>query len=359
MFVLVLIFFCEVLSFLFLKYNENPYLKAKRLLVYDDAFHWRQRINSDKSFYDYMFNTNEAGFRSFYKLDEKVEAILLGPSSSVGWGVGYENMFSTIIEKKTGMKFLNASQIGYTIEQGYKLYVKTGLKDKKIRYLIVSFGVNELDYFPFQIPKSSQRSLYHYSSLYFLIENTINNFNQLYPCPETISIRNTRLSFQSYLNYLSSLKSLAQKQGAILIVLNTGHLYSKYRSKENIHKSKSFYEKMNQEIKSNNCYMARKYLQQAQLYEPYRINNELNEFNLKLKNALKEMKIKMIDIHSDLVKSQKNFIDPVHFSINGNKVVADKVLNFLKTDIDSRKYDSTIDENYKNSNDEKYKPSNK
>lgn len=163
------------------KFREYYFQKDRKiaqylpdLAVYDEELFYR--LNPGKhQFSNAEFNTdfkvNSAGLRDDEPSLNAPEIITLGDSYTMGWGVESDDAFPSIIEKKTGLKVLNAGISSYGTAREWKLL--QSLDKSNLKYLILQFDANDnsenVAFFHKETYKAPPRSVY---------ENIVRNHNE-------------------------------------------------------------------------------------------------------------------------------------------------------------------------------------
>lgn len=131
----------------------DPLDRALSVLELDARLGWRQRAGLDRLFYGHPLRTNELGLRD-RPLREAAAArqrvLVLGPSSTFGWGVAEEDAYARKLERLLqGAAVVNAGEIGYSVWQGLGLYRDGGLRALRPDVVVVAYGLNDVDRFRF------------------------------------------------------------------------------------------------------------------------------------------------------------------------------------------------------------------
>lgn len=312
----------ELVSYVYIENFSTPYLKAKKLLKSHSEFSWIQKSNLDTKFFDKAFQTNDFGFR-----DNKNEfkTLIMGPSSTVGWGVDQNESYSAFLNENLSGGVFNGGQIGYSIKQGHDVF-STYFFDKNIKVLVLAYGVNDIDYFPFEVLPAS---VFDISQTYFLTRNMLFQHQQLYPCPRSFEIK-PRVPLADYMQTINKFYEYAQKRKIKLIIINTAHNYQGFDDPTKSKLSNIAYAEYKDALVSNDCEKARNSFFEAQKLEAYRIVNEAKLYNEALKDFSLKNNISLIDIASEMNLKKDLFVDPVHFSVKGNKLIAKKLAEVIK-----------------------------
>jgi len=120
----------------------------------DEEYFWKQRSNLDLVFEGAAVKTDDQGRRIPTKINPDLQSNLriyvMGASPSFGWGVEEESTYSGLLRLKLeGAKVVNASQIGYSSHQGLKLLKNNILVHDDPTHVILSYLINDLDYYRF------------------------------------------------------------------------------------------------------------------------------------------------------------------------------------------------------------------
>lgn len=142
----------------FIGYQENYLDSITKILNEDQFLIWKHKNDYRGNFQNKDLITNNLGFRgtnehleSWLRSEKRV--LVLGASPSFGWGVNEQDTYSALLEKKfqdVNMNFavLNASQIGYSSNQGRKLFSKY-INTLNPTHIVISYILNDLDYYRF------------------------------------------------------------------------------------------------------------------------------------------------------------------------------------------------------------------
>ncbi|PJA14353.1 MAG: hypothetical protein COX66_12625, partial [Elusimicrobia bacterium CG_4_10_14_0_2_um_filter_63_34] len=139
---------------LWLSRRGNPFDRAMAVLQADAALGWRQKFHFNGRFLGIPLRTNEAGFRTHpaSRMEQARRRILImGPSSTFGWGVPQEETYSDVLEGLLGgagaeipAAVFNAGQIGFSTWQGLRLF-RSELSRLKPDVIVIAYGVNDVD----------------------------------------------------------------------------------------------------------------------------------------------------------------------------------------------------------------------
>ncbi len=362
----------------------DPLLKSYRILRQDAKLGWKLRSGLDLKFYDGKLTTNSDGFRAAEGLDknQKISIMTLGPSSAFGWGVGDQETYTHHVsqwlndKKSDPSPPFNASQVGYSSLQGLWLFEDLKPMNFKPQVVVVAYGVNDIDRFRFffSSAKSDQDELsatksveaYNFlsqSSFFNLVayvaKKKLGNLN----CDWMTKIPVQRVGIDKSMDALATIIRSYQESGVTVVAINTPHRYedkfqnydgeaekkiqhmrqksfsSREAFVENIkkivknhpHQTLGYYELMRVAAEKGDCQGAEDFLDKARLNEPRRIVFEINRFNKALASLSKEIQTPLIDAHRLLKQDQKMFVDPIHPSAVGHKLIAESVIRQLSS----------------------------
>lgn len=89
------------------------------------------------------YDVNSLGVRDDEKALQHPEVIVAGDSFAMGWGVNQEETFAKQLEKKMGIKVLNAAVASYGTAR--EMMILRGIPTDRLKYLIVQYCGNDLD----------------------------------------------------------------------------------------------------------------------------------------------------------------------------------------------------------------------
>ena len=337
----------NLFSSYWIKAHTDALQRARLILESNSRYGWRQKINLDSVFEGAQVKTDENGFRmnSQFK-NQPINVITLGPSSAFGWGVGQSQTFTDLLSSQNAdYSTLNAGEIGYTLIQGRKLF-KELYFEKKLRpkFIIVSYGINEMDRFRFY-GRSALDDLNYFNTKVELpwyeidilarqtfLQLAIRAFDEF-----TISIcgpgvvLDSRVSLDQFKSQLAEF-ILELKSLAITPILMTTAFHPKTPLQfTDPQKSKFLYMKSQSEAEQKQCSKAKKYAMEARNYETARILSEVRELNDIVKAVATTLKTDYVDVEHILMSDDldTNFFDPVHPSVTGHRKIYQSVLKNL------------------------------
>ena len=338
----------EVICHVFLKTSSNPLYRARRILQQNESWGWQARPNLDTEFENAPVFTDLNGFRvenSAESVDlQKVELLTLGPSSAFGWGVKAEETYTSKIAKALQLKYLNASQIGFSTEQGlllWNLFFKEKLPN--LKYVIISYGINDLDRFRFYGLSFTDDISYFADGLnrprdLSLNSSLLTTFN-LFENEALLNLNCTALSSmkqrlslsESKQESLRLIKNLKEKNVKIIFV-GTPYLKMPVNNEFQYSDVNTYYEKSQTAATGGHCREALSLLKEAKALEPWRVEQDVVKLAEAQKQLCDEEGILCIDAYTafDRLKAQKEyFVDPVHPSQKGHDLIARLVLEKL------------------------------
>lgn len=349
---LILVFgLVETICYFFLKMSHNPLYRARRVLEQNEIWGWQLKPELNTEFEDKKIYTDQFGFRQESLTDipdlEKVELLTLGPSSAFGWGVRADDTYTAKIAKQLSLNYLNASQIGFSSWQGLLLWDYL-LKDKlpNLKYVIISYGINDLDKFRFFDSEFSD-DLHYFklndqnhkklsggtsTSLAKTLNLLKNEAAIRFNCSALANI-NQRMSFSESKLALKAFISEFKRNGVKVIVVNTP--YQRMPANEDFKYDLigELYSSVQREASSGNCREALNWLIAAKSLEPWRIEYDVVTLSILQESLSKEEGVTYIDAHAEFenLEDQKDyFVDPVHPSALGHNLIANAVLSRLK-----------------------------
>ncbi len=339
----------EVVCYFFLKTSSNPLYRAHRILQQHKSWGWQARPKLNSEFESAPVFTDENGFRlesPSASIDlEKVELVTLGPSSAFGWGVKAEDTYTAKVAKALQLKYLNASQIGFSTEQGlilWDLFLKNKLPG--LKYVLISYGINDLDRFRFydlsfiddvsyfsdrnNLPGDSALNL-NLLTAFRLFKNEASlrlNCRPLNTIRQRLSIESSK---QESLRLIKSLKERNVK----IIFVGTPYLKMPTNNDFRYADVDRFYQEAEAAASASNCQSALQLVKKAKSLEPWRVEADVAKLTEMQKQLCQEEGISCVDIyaHFDKLQPQKEyFVDPVHPSEKGHELIANLILEKLK-----------------------------
>ena len=362
----------------------DPLDKAKEVLAADPKLGWCQRPHFRGNFLDIPLETNELGFRdiSMAQISKAPRKVLvLGPSSTFGWGVKERETYCSVLQELLRKKFpdvpvevINAGEIGFSSWQGLNLYKKENLKNLKADILIIAYGVNDIDRYRFfynsRLPDKEEfaGTKPNWSAA---LSNGINDWNFLNAASRLIfkalskiscasrEMPQRRVSDSEFLSNMEELIDMGKANHSRVIVLSTPMSLPRFEDVaddlqtdsrkyflEGIKKfnARDYREAVRQFERSividpdqneiyyylsvcysflGNCAKSRESRERAIASEPKRIAEDILRLNHLLFDLSQRKNVTFIEMPQKPFLSQldEDFVDPIHLSAQGNAKV--------------------------------------
>ncbi|MDD2717158.1 MAG: hypothetical protein PHW04_14805 [Candidatus Wallbacteria bacterium] len=366
----------------------DPLDKAKQVLNPDSRLGWRQKADYNGRFLKIALKTNELGMRNIplAKIDKNAKTILvLGPSSTFGWGVEEQQAYPALLEDLLVRKYkdqvisvINAGQIGFSSWQGLQFF-KNDLSGKlKSNILIIAYGVNDVDRFrffdtsplpdkeEFATPKKTWKIrllnlLYRFNFGNLLSRRIFNLFEDFSSRPIGIPVR--RVDDTDFEKNIREMIQFAKSSGSEIILLTSAYKLPSFGSVEQKineqyqelfetgvkkYEEKQYlvaltYFKKATEVKPDrnltyyylsSCYSylgnsgeKKKMFEMARRTEPKRIAEDVDKLNQVLMKIAVQEGVLLVDSMKSLslLSPDSGFIDPIHMSALGNEAVAENL----------------------------------
>lgn len=343
----VLLFFLILSAFelgarVVVKCFGHPYEKSWFLLKQDPDLGWRQRPNLETTFLDGHVETNHYGMRDVdlnQFSDRKTNILILGPSSTFGWGVSQAETYSAFLQeeldkttnqaKATTYKVWNAGQIGFTTLQGLKFF-KSDLSAYKFDYVILAYGLNEQDHYRF-FRQTERGDISEFENAepaniifdsFFLRHLLFKMRDLTWRCPAKPTMK-TRLTWQDFLKFAPGQLSQINAKKIFLTTsirpVDGDFSQAKYEDQ---------FSKVIQNVDQKNCAEANRELKKLNELEVLRVKKDVGEWNSALKTWSAESSHDLVDLNSLSLESA-DFVDPVHFSVVGNRKIGKLLKGYL------------------------------
>lgn len=341
----------EVICYGFLKTSSNPLYRARRILQHNEDWGWQACPNLKTEFEGAPVWTESNGFRvesAGESVDlQKVELLTLGPSSAFGWGVAADNTYTAQIAKALHLNYLNAAQIGFSTEQGllvWNLFLKSQLPN--LKYVIISYGINDLDRFRFydlsfvnDVSYFNQKGLRSKPFLGPVNSNLLTAFNLFeneallkLDCSPLRTIKQ-RLSFSEYDHESRALIQALKEKNVKTIFVGTPYQRMPLNKDFQYGDVQEYYQAAESAATAGHCREALSLIGQAKVLEPWRVEQDVARLTDLQKQLSRDEDILYIDAYNafhDLKTQKEYFVDPVHPTIQGHKLIADLILEKLK-----------------------------
>lgn len=311
----------EAGSYLWLERYGNALDLTRNILVPDASIGWEQRTNLDTTFLGFPLRTNELGWRTqaMHSLPaSKPKILVLGPSSTFGWGVPQEGTYADQLQRLLGNDavVLNAGEIGYSTEQGVRLFLRPEVEALKPELVIIAYGVNDLDtnrfYFQSgrtdkeefdQLGQNSALALSYRLSSDPLMRVMLKIAGAIRPASRTENLHpQLRVPRKEFADNVRTLISAARKEGSEVVLLTTAvHMPASIKD-----------EKKSEEIS--------------------RINGDVLRYNEALEEIALATQTPLGNIDEWFANTDRSqlFVDPIHFSSAGNGIIASHLRDILK-----------------------------
>lgn len=337
--ILISFLLLEFVCYFFLIKTENPLYRARKILQFEPDLGWRQKSNLDTKFENSLVTTNNLGFRTGTNSSELSDAqlITLGPSSAFGWGVEADDSYTA----QMGLKYVNTSGIGYGIIQGYKTWNHFIKNKSHPKYILIAFGVNDLDKYRFYDSEPLDDQAYFSQTHEMDSLNQLSRFSNFFTVA-ALAVQQSRYTSQcqhltktiqraTWIQFEKTLTTLIaeiKEQQITPILINTAYFLYKRNSDYSRDKIDSAYKKVEDLALANDCKSAIEKLTYAKSLEPERVLQDVKIFNASLKSYAQNHQVKYVDAYSeisDLPDSASYFYDPVHPSKAGHKKIAGQI----------------------------------
>lgn len=325
-------------------HKGDPLQRARRVLTLDEELGWRARAHLDLEFEGKKLVTDDRGLRvapsSSQKRDSK-KILVLGPSSAFGWGVQYEEAWPALIADNS---VLNASQIGYSIVQGHKLYAwlrSQGLTG--VKTVVIAYGVNDIDRFRFfdqenlsdveyfrQLGQNKLLGGIYASGILSLLARGYQEagiyFHCGYPKPPV-----QRVGADGFAEQLKDLILELRKDNMRVVLVNSANAIQVEPSDLKADESDRLYQESANAAAQKQCGLSRRLFFEAKQYESWRVIRDIKRINQAMEKTGAELGVPVVDIDSRLGGAEKKsyFVDPIHFSAKGHRLAADVIKNAL------------------------------
>ena len=312
----------EFASFWWLERYGNALDQTRSILETDAEIGWKQRPDLTTTFLDLPLSTNEWGWRDAPIGDAAAPSVLvLGPSSAFGWGVRQEETYAAELQSllENRMRVYNAGEIGYSSEQGVHLFSQPEVQALEPDIVVIAYGVNDLDRhrFYFQSSRTDKEEFreaksewsvrtvdfIHSDAFLHLLLKSAGALGATISSPETRG--SVRVSIEEFKKNIGAMIDMAQRQGSSVIVLTTATNVEAALSSETDAVKRS---------------------------EISRIINEIPKYNAALLKIAAEKKVHIGTIEQWFEGKERTslFVDPIHFSPEGNRIIAEELYDIIK-----------------------------
>lgn len=172
----------------YMDYERKIPERSRECGCHDSTLIYTYRPNAECLQHNFEFSDsiyiNEAGLRDDNASLTAPDIICLGDSYTMGWGVGQEESFPELLEKRTGFKVLNAGISSYGTARETMLLNR--LDTSKLKVLIIQYSFNDIaentayikNNYTLPVPDSGEyESLVNYHkwrTLYFPLKRSLN-----------------------------------------------------------------------------------------------------------------------------------------------------------------------------------------
>lgn len=358
--------------------------KTKHVLEADAHLGWKQRSNLSTTFLGLPLTTDERGWRTTNATPPQNEKVLLvaGPSSTFGWGVTSEDTYAAQLQTMLGdrARVYNAGEIGYSSEQGMRLLTEELLHELHPDVVVLAYGVNDIDRYRFYFhTNTSDREEFGVEKP----ANTITFTNSILSDPRMVVLQRiatwvrsfatpvvpnfvysenpvprVRVTAQEFGENMETLIARSRAAGAEVVVLttevflptalaypDTEELTRALVPAEELYRSQQFseaheaFEALSQQYGSasepfyylsaisaadGDTQQAFRFLQRARERETNRIPAEVQRYNTALEHAAERHGVMVGNLAQWFGTTERKtlFVDPIHFSVEGNALVA-------------------------------------
>lgn len=337
----------------------DPLDRARLVMEPSDRYLWRMRPLFSGKFENANLTTDANGFRIDDEAETKADAqadvekaeqpqmidwIVLGPSSAFGWGVEYHETYASVAAKSLGKGLKNASQVGYGISQGLRVY-EDHRESWKLnpKTVFIAYGVNDVDRFRFfgpigitdedvfarpDISEQLRLEKWIYRFAFSgLVMRAMQEGAMKYGCPgkNRFEIRESEEGF------IASLKNLTEKvvaDGHKPVIIDSPFLYPFKTDPLLAELATKQFAVAHEAANSGKCDEAKRQFQLARANEPHRVAQAIAKLNIRLKDFAESNMFRFIEA-SKMVGTADDFVDPIHFSVKGNRQIAEGVAREL------------------------------
>ena len=283
--------------------------------------------------------TDDRGFRIFHQKVSHPEVLVLGPSSAFGWGVRAEETWAQQI---SSAPVLNASQIGFSLFQGRRLFESLGPEDLgTIKTVILAYGVNDIDRFRFfgsdgssdadhySVPEKEASSLHQlfYSSALSALFVRASQELRLYTQCGASQVPALRLSLEDFENRLRDFIQILKLQKFQVVIANSAREMPFDANEEKAASVDSLFAQSARASKEGQCAESRRLFFAAKAAEPWRVLRDIDKLNMVIEKVGRELSVPVADLAGALTAKQKGelFVDPIHPSIKGHRLAAEVI----------------------------------
>ncbi|MEK7233534.1 MAG: SGNH/GDSL hydrolase family protein [Elusimicrobiota bacterium] len=324
------------------------------LLRMDVSLGWRQKENVRIRFMGVPVATNSQGLRAPESSaapatgsSQEGSVLVLGPSSTFGWGVPESGTYARRLEaalREGGRRVsvVNAGQIGFSSWQGLRFYDEE-FRRLPPRVLVLAYGANDVDRyrFFFQDRRPDSAALEpRRSAVAVAVRNTLRDLAGLrwlsrtasgwrgsLGClpdgtrpPYSIDVPSLRVPPEEFAAGLDLFARRAREDGASLVLMTTPYRLERRPGASAENEAK--YRRSSVLAAQGLCEQAREAFEQARSLEPYRIASSLDEYNEIVRRSAARLGVPLVDVERLLSRDESLFVDPIHPSGEGHRRIA-------------------------------------
>ena len=347
----------EVVSTWWIEHQGDALQRARRIMILDTERGWRHASNLNTTFEKKTLSTDRLGFRLAGPPVDAPTILVLGPSSAFGWGVEANESWPALLEARMshqGERVFNASQVGYTIVQGRRLYESM---DKNfltsLRTVLLAYGVNEVDrfrffgrdpssddeYFARPLPISTRERFFNSFAFGALLWRAGQEASLLTGCgfKQTPSLR---LSPKKFDLFLRDWAEKLRQEGKRVVLVNSAEEMPFAPDERRANLSDRQFTESESRSQAGDCTESRRLFKEARQNEPWRVLRDIGRINNVMSKVGRELSLPVADIATVLVSTRKGelFVDPIHPSAAGHRFAADRIeqtLSMKGTNADS------------------------
>lgn len=335
----------EFLSRLLVRSRGDGLQRARQILVRDPALGWRQRTGLSTRFEGQVVRTGKNGFRDEPDSLAGTNLVVLGPSSAFGWGVAGDETYASRLALPT-RRALNAGEIGFTTYQGMRLYDELKESPEKIspRYVVLAYGINDLDRFRFYSPSSGEDAAVlpragnpprfvrwleasAFGSLLLRGWEELSLYRDCgFPGPAGV-----RVPIPQALDNISRIARRIRRDGGEPILLDTAFHVSTFPEGGRAERADRLFRESVDASRLGHCAESREKYREARSYDIDRVARDVARFNRGLSHLARAEKYLFVDVSGLLEKGspKENFVDPVHPSSLGHAMIAREIEKIL------------------------------
>ena len=355
---------------------------TRHILEMDSQLGWKQRPHLNTDFLGKSLMTDSRGWR------EQTEAatngiLVIGPSSTFGWGVSQDQTYPAHLQSLISTPVINAGEIGYSSAQGVLLFSLENLAALNPKAIIIAYGLNDLDRYRFygqsnksdaeqfqkpnRLPLMKVLNLALSSSMLSVMFDVASWLRRnIYAGPSfkppSDPVPGLRGDAESFRDNLLKMVAYTQRFGSKVILLTTATNYpirtNTQDSGKPFQEAQAYWragnlaacQKLLSELVAkypdqNEPYyylgaiaklqedqsQAKKFIKQAMLGETRRIQRDIMAYNEIIRSVGRQTGVSVGEIDSWLGpgSQQEYFVDPVHFSDKGNRLIARALRDML------------------------------